>query len=67
MKKWYLKRKLKRIYIKLQTDYEYLDCGHSLACHMSRSYYNLCLKYNKTADKLSKLDSNCPKFRWKLD
>lgn len=67
MKKWFLKRKLKIIYKKLIYDFENYDCGHTLLCTISADYYNLCLKFNVTADKLSKIDDNCPKFKYTLN
>ena len=64
MKKIILKTKLKSVYKQIIFGFEDYDCGHKLMCTISSKYLNLCIKYNKIADKLSKLDSDCPKFRW---
>ena len=65
MEKSFLKARLKRIYKKIVYDFQDYDCGHTLLCNMSSEYYNLTVEFNKVADKLSKLDSTCPKFRYK--
>lgn len=67
MRKFFLKRKLKSIYKQIAFGFEDYNCGHTLLSHMSSSYYNLCKKFNETADKLAKLDPDCPKHRYKLD
>jgi hypothetical protein len=64
MKKRTLKRKLKSIYKQIIFGFEDYNCGHKLLCTVSSEYLNLCIKFNKVADKLSKLDSDCPKHRW---
>ena len=66
MKKYFLKRKLKQLYIKIQT-FDGYSCGHSLMLSISSEYFGLCESYNKTADKLILLDPSCPKFRFKID
>ena len=64
--RWYLKHRLKSLYIKIETFDEY-DCGHKLKLTLSSYYYNLCSSFNKVAEKLSKIDENCPSFRYDLN
>ena len=64
MKKELLKYQLKSIYIDIQK-FDY-NCGHQMMCNISSDYYNLCKRFNETADKLSKVDSNCPLIRYEL-
>ena len=33
---------------------------------ISSKYYDCCKRFNETADRLSKLDEGCPKFRYDL-
>lgn len=62
-----LKYKLKRVYIQLQEHFDYMDCGHTLLCSMSSRYYNLCKEFNTIADRLSKIDPDAIKHRYKLN
>ena len=66
MKKIFLKWALKKIYLKTIYVFDSYDCGHKLLLHISSEYYNACKKFNETADKLSKIDNSCPKFRFDL-
>jgi hypothetical protein len=34
---------------------------------ISSDYYNLVKSFNDVADKLFKIDKDCPKFRFELD
>jgi len=61
-----LKSKLKRLYIRIQT-YDNYNCGHAMQLMVDTSYFNLCKKFNKVADKLSKIDKDCPSFRYNLN
>ena len=67
IKKSILKKKLKSIYKRIINDFQDYDCGHTLLLAMSIRYYELCEEFNQTADKLSKIDPDCPTFRWKLN
>ena len=62
----YLKWKLKRLYLKIKYGFEDYDCGHKILLDISSRYYDLCVRFNETANKLSQLDKNCPKFRYEL-
>ena len=66
MKKRFLKWRYKRAYRKVENSNTHLSCGDSLCSYISCDYYRLKVKFNRIADKLSKVDSNCPKFRYKL-
>lgn len=66
MKKAYLKWKLKRLYLKTKQEFQEYNCGHKMLLSISSKYYGLCVKFNETADNLSKLDKNCPRFRYEL-
>ena len=66
MKKKYLKWKFKRFYLKTKYGFKDYNCGHKTLLSVSSSYYDYCKRFNETADKLSKLDSDCPKFRYDL-
>ena len=66
MKKAYLKWKLKRTYLKTKYGFQDYDCGHKMLLGISSKYYDLCVKFNETADKLSKIDDTCPAFRYDL-
>ena len=66
MKKIYLKYKLKRLYIRIQK-YPMHGCGLALQMAIDNRFYNLLKKFNETADKLTKLDPECPKFRYNLN
>ena len=65
MSKPILKRKYKNLYLQIQ-NYEGYDCGHKLMLTISSDYYRLVKSFNKVADKLSKIDKDCPKFRFEL-
>ena len=64
MRKAFLKNRLKIIYLDIQK-FDY-GCGHQMLCNISSDYYNLCKRFNETADELSKIDENCPSMRYKL-
>ncbi len=66
MRKLFLKWKLKRLYLKTKLGFEGYNCGHKMLLCVSSDYYNACETFNETADKLSKIDSECPKFRYEL-
>jgi len=66
MSKLILKRKLKNLYLQIQ-NYKGYDCGHQMMLTISSDYYNLVKSFNDIADKLSKIDKDCPKFRFELD
>jgi len=63
----YLKWKLKNTYMKIKYDFLDYSCGHKMLLGISSRYYNLCIKFNKTSDMLSKLDSATPKFRYNMN
>jgi len=65
MKKFLLKWKLKRLYIRIQ-EYPMYNCGHSMQMNIDNTYFNLVQRYNKTADRLFLIDPKCPKFRYIL-
>jgi hypothetical protein len=67
LKKEILKAKMKKAYLKAINFDNGASCGHNLLIQMSSEYYNRCKKFNELADKLSLLDSECPKFRFKLN
>ena len=60
-----LKREYKNLYVKIQ-NYKAYDCGHKLMLTISSDYYRLVKSFNEVADKLSKIDKDCPKFRFEL-
>jgi len=66
MSKLILKRKLKNLYLQIQ-NYKGYDYGHQMMLTISSDYYNLVKSFNDIADKLSKIDKDCPKFRFELD
>ena len=66
IKIFWLKRQLKKSYLHARDGFDYYTCGHSLKLHLSNDYYNACKRFNKIADKLSKLDPGAPKFRFEL-
>lgn len=66
MKTMYLKWKLKKLYLKINYDFQEYNCGHKMLLTISSNYYDLCEKFNRLADRLSKLDDACPKFRYDL-
>jgi hypothetical protein len=66
MKKWYLKKQYRKLYLKARDGFEDYSCGHKLLLTLSSQYYNTCLKFNEVADKLSKIDNDTPKFRFEL-
>ena len=65
MSKLILKTKYKNLYLQIQ-NYEGYDCGHKLMLTISSDYYRLVKSFNEVADKLSKIDKYCPKFRFEL-
>ena len=66
MRKAFLKCRLKSLYKKTKYVFESYSCGHKMLLGISSEYYNTCKKFNSVADKLSKIDSNCPSFRYDL-
>jgi hypothetical protein len=66
MSKPILKRKYKNLYLQIQ-NYEGYDCGHQMMLTISSDYYRLVKSFNEVADKLSKIDKDCPEFRFELD
>ena len=66
LKKAVLKSKYKKLYLKIKTDFNDYNCGHKMLLNISSDYYNTCKEFNNTADKLSKIDINVPKFRYEL-
>ncbi len=66
MRKAFLKWRLKRLYKKSKYGFDSYTCGHQMLLSISSEYYNTCKKFNMVADKLSKIDSNCPSFRYDL-
>jgi len=66
MSKLLLKRKCKNLYLQIQ-NYKGYDCGHQMMLTISSDYYNLVKSFNDVADKLAKIDKDCPKFRFELD
>ena len=66
MKKAFLKLRLKKLYLKTKYGFKSYNCGHQMLLGISPDYYNSCKKFNETADRLSKIDSSCPKFRYEL-
>ena len=66
MKKAFLKWRIKRLYLKTKYGFDGYNCGHQMLLGISSDYYNACKKFNETAEKLSKIDSTCPKFRYEL-
>lgn len=65
-KKSRLKRKYKKVYLKAKHGFENYDCGHQMLLGLSSEYYNTCKEFNELADSLSKIDDECPKFRFSL-
>ena len=61
-----LKSKYKKLYLKAKTGFEDYSCGHEMLLNISSDYYNTCKEFNETAEKLSKIDNNLPKFRYEL-
>ena len=61
-----LKNRYKNLYVKIQ-NYKGYSCGHKMMLNVSSEYYNLVKSFNDVADKLSKMDKDCPKFRFELD
>jgi hypothetical protein len=66
MKKAYLKWKFKRLYLKTKYGFEDYNCGHKVLLGISSRYYDCCKRFNETAERLSKIDEGCPKFRYDL-
>ena len=62
-----LKWKYKRLYLKAKTGFKYYNCGHKILLNISSDYYNNCKEFNKIADKLFKIDKECPAFRFELN
>jgi hypothetical protein len=60
-----LKYRYKKLYLKI-LNFEGYDCGHTMMCTLSSEYYNLSVSFNRVADKLSKIDKNCPSFRYEV-
>lgn len=65
MSKLILKRKYKNLYLRIQ-NYKGYDCGHKMMLTISSDYCRLVKSFNDVADKLSKIDKDCPKFRFEL-
>ena len=65
LKRWLLKRKYKRLYVEIM-QYDMYNCGHRTQLFVDSNYYDLCKKFNETADKLSAIDPACPVFRFDL-
>ena len=61
-----LKKKLKNLYLQIQ-NYKGYDCGHNMMLTISSDYYNLVKSFNDVADRLSKIDEDCPSFRFQLN
>ena len=66
MRKAILKTKYRNLYAKIQ-NYKGYDCGHNMMLTISSDYYNLVKSFNDVADKLSKMDNDCPSFRFELN
>jgi len=66
IKIWWLKRQLGKTYESIYYKFEDYDCGHTLLLAISSDYLKLCVKFNRIADKLSKIDPKCPTYRYKL-
>jgi len=66
MRKAILKSRYQKLYLKAKTGFGDYSCGHKMLLTISSDYYNTCKEFNEIAEKLSKLDSGCPKFRYEL-
>ncbi len=66
MNKRILKRRYKELYLDIQ-NYKGHNCGHKMMMTVSSEYYNLVRSFNETADELSKIDKDCPKFRFEIN
>lgn len=62
IRKFLLKRKAKRLYKKID-GYPMYNCGHRMQMTLDGYYFNLIQKFNRTLDKLSEIDKNCPTGR----
>ena len=58
-----LKIQARSQYIEYKKAMDTVDCGHTLALTVSSRVRDAVKKFNKTMDKLSKLDPTAPKSR----
>ena len=65
MKKRFLKWRYRRLHLKIK-NYKGYNCGHSMQMQIDMRYYHLIVTFNYIADKLAKIDPECPKFRYSL-
>lgn len=61
-----LKAKLKRTYLSIRKKEGSYSCGTTLMNYISAEITELKTLFNQTADKLSEIDPECPKFRYEL-
>lgn len=61
----WLKHWARRAYIKATKWRDDMSCGYAMATTMRPSILIHEARFNVLADRLSKLDENCPQFRFK--